>query len=60
MNVCCFAAAQVKKAIEMAVKLGGRVYVYDPTERDGVAFEDLPDDWRCPKCKHKKEKFKAL
>ena len=32
-------------------------YVYDPTEYDGVAFEDLPDDWRCPRCKQPKEKF---
>lgn len=32
-------------------------YVYDPTEHDGVAFEDLPDDWRCPRCKQPKEKF---
>ena len=21
------------------------------------AFEDLPDDWRCPRCKQPKEKF---
>lgn len=32
-------------------------YVYDPAEHDGVAFEDLPDDWRCPRCKQLKEKF---
>ena len=32
-------------------------YVYDPSEHDGVAFEDLPDDWRCPRCKQPKEKF---
>lgn len=32
-------------------------YVYDPTEHDGVAFEDLPNDWRCPRCKQPKEKF---
>ena len=32
-------------------------YVYDPTEHDGVAFEDLPDDWRCPRCKQPKDKF---
>lgn len=23
-------------------------YVYDPAEHDGKAFEDLPDDWKCP------------
>lgn len=32
-------------------------YVYDPAENDGVAFEDLPDDWKCPRCRQGKEKF---
>ena len=32
-------------------------YVYDPAEHDGVAFEDLPDDWKCPRCKQPKEKL---
>ena len=32
-------------------------YVYDPAEHDGVAFEDLPEDWKCPKCKQPKSKF---
>ena len=32
-------------------------YVYDPAEHDGVAFEDLPDDWKCPRCKQGKEVF---
>jgi glyoxylase-like metal-dependent hydrolase (beta-lactamase superfamily II)/rubredoxin len=32
-------------------------YVYDPAEHDGVAFEDLPDDWKCPRCKQGKAKF---
>ena len=32
-------------------------YVYDPAEHDGVAFEDRPDDWRCPRCKQPKTKF---
>ena len=32
-------------------------YVYDLAEHDGIAFEDLPDDWRCPRCKQGKEKF---
>ena len=38
--------------------------VYDPAKGDpdhgvpaGTAFEDLPETWRCPKCKQKKEKF---
>ena len=32
-------------------------YVYDPAEHDGVAFEDLPADWKCPRCRQSKEKF---
>ena len=32
-------------------------YVYDPAEHDGVAFEDLPVDWKCPRCKQGKDKF---
>ena len=32
-------------------------YVYDPAAHDGIAFEDLPDDRRCPRCKQPKEKI---
>ena len=32
-------------------------YVYDPEENDGIAFEDLPDDWVCPLCGAGKEVF---
>ncbi len=32
-------------------------HVYDPAENGGVAFEDLPDDWKCPRCRQPKEKF---
>ena len=32
-------------------------YVYDPAEHDGVAFEDLAEDWKCPRCKQPKSKF---
>ena len=32
-------------------------YVYDPAEHDGVAFEDLPEDFKCPRCKQSKDKF---
>ncbi len=32
-------------------------YVYDPAENGGVKFEDLPDDWKCPRCKQSKDKF---
>ncbi len=41
-------------------------YVYDPTVGDsgagivpGTAFEDLPEDWRCPICGVSKDKFRA-
>jgi rubredoxin len=39
-------------------------YIYDPAEGDyesgvepGTPFEDLPDDWVCPKCGAEKEYF---
>ena len=39
-------------------------YVYDPSVGDpeggvpaGTAFEDLPEDWRCPVCGAAKEAF---
>ena len=39
-------------------------YVYDPAEGDpangipaGTAFEDLPEDWRCPRCRQPKSAF---
>ena len=32
-------------------------YVYDPAENGGVAFEDLPEDWKCPRCRQPKSKF---
>ena len=31
-------------------------YVYDP-EETGVPFEELPEDWKCPRCKQPKSKF---
>ena len=32
-------------------------YVYDPAEHDNVAFDDLPEDWKCPRCKQPKGRF---
>ena len=32
-------------------------FVYDPAENGGVAFSDLPEDWKCPRCKQPKSKF---
>ena len=34
-------------------------YVYDPIEHDNVPFEELPEDWKCPRCKRTKDKFNA-
>lgn len=34
-------------------------YVYDPTENNGAAFEDLPADWFCPLCGVGKDQFEA-
>ena len=41
-------------------------YIYDPAVGDpdsgiapGTAFEDLPDDWSCPRCGVGREMFKA-
>jgi len=42
-------------------------FVYDPVEGDsargigpGVAFSDLPKDWRCPSCGSNRKQFGAL
>ena len=35
-------------------------YVYDPADNNGVAFEDLPDDWTCPMCGVGKENFEEM
>jgi rubredoxin len=32
--------------------------VYDPDEHDGAAFEEQPDDRKCPRCKYLKETLK--
>ena len=31
--------------------------IQDAAEHGGTAFEDLPDDWKCPRCKQPKSKF---
>ncbi|WP_035692385.1 rubredoxin [Azospirillum halopraeferens] len=42
-------------------------YTYDPMEGDpdsgvppGTAFQDLPDDWYCPRCGAGKDEFSRL
>ena len=54
----------IRKRITMAKMKCPCRYVYDPEVGDpkqgippGTKFEDLPDTWRCPRCKRKKEKF---
>merc|ERR1740129_2062706 len=32
-------------------------YVYVPADYDNAAFEDLPDDWKCPVCSQPKSQF---
>ncbi|MCR5625863.1 MAG: rubredoxin [Lachnospiraceae bacterium] len=34
-----------------------KLHNINTAEVDGVAFEELPDDWKCPGCKQGKEKF---
>jgi hypothetical protein len=38
---------------------GDITYVDEAPYEDklSVVFDDLPDDWRCPRCKQPKEKF---
>ncbi len=33
-------------------------YVYDPAENDGVAFENLAEDYVCPLCGVGKDQFR--
>ena len=47
--------ATSKKNANYICRLCG--WIYDPTEHDGVAFEDLPDDWVCPLCGAGKDDF---
>ena len=34
-------------------------YIYDE-EKEGIKFEDLPKDWRCPRCLAPKTSFKPV
>ncbi len=59
-----FYHANVKPKKEAAPKSDSKVwvceicgYTYDEAV-EGVPFEELPDDWTCPWCKHGKEYFK--
>lgn len=56
-----------RDAPETRMECGVCWHVYDPAEGDsvwqiepGVAFADLPPDWRCPECDAPREKFLRL
>lgn len=34
-------------------------YIYD-NDKEKIKFEDLPDDWKCPRCGVGKDKFKKI
>ena len=34
-------------------------HIYDE-EKEGIRFEDLPDNWKCPTCKQPKSRFEAM
>ncbi len=47
-----------KPAVYKCSKCG---YVYDPAKADPpTPFEDLPDDWTCPKCGSPKSAYKPV
>ena len=42
-------------------------YVYDPAKGDprhgiepGTRFDQLPEDWRCPRCRKGKDQFRPV
>jgi superoxide reductase len=35
-------------------------WIYDPAATENVAFEDLPEDWKCPVCGVGKDQFEEL
>ncbi|WP_303236048.1 rubredoxin [Methanosphaera cuniculi] len=35
-------------------------WIYDPERENGVDFEDLPADWKCPLCGAGKEVFEPV
>ena len=35
-------------------------YIYNPTEHDGVSFEELSDDFVCPLCGVGKDMFEVV
>ena len=43
----------------MKWKCGKCGYVYDE-EKQGTPFEQLPDDWKCPRCRSPKSRYKKM
>jgi rubredoxin len=57
-------AASSRIAPETRMECGVCWHVYDPADGDpvwqiepGVAFADLPAEWRCPECDAPQERF---
>jgi rubredoxin len=56
--------ADTREARARRMECGVCWHVYDPAEGDpvwqieaGVAFDELPEEWRCPRCDAPREKF---
>jgi len=35
-------------------------WIYDPADNNGIAFEDLPEDFVCPECGVGKDMFEPI
>jgi len=51
--------APTPSSVKMACKVCGHVFNAE-TDSQGVAFEDLPDDWLCPVCGAKKSAYHPI
>lgn len=43
--------------VKTSILAAAAVVASRSAEHDGVAFEGLPDDWLCPRCKQPKDKY---
>lgn len=62
-----FSAAASGTELGSSYVCGRCGYVYNPEKGDskgdiapGTPFKNLPEDWRCPRCKEGKEIFKPV
>ncbi|MBR4615769.1 MAG: MBL fold metallo-hydrolase [Kiritimatiellae bacterium] len=63
-DAAIYLGSKVKTYLEALADLGYKpeqvskiLITHKHAEHNGVAFEDLPADWRCLRCKQPKEKF---